>query len=345
MYLSSKGRKRKGADAAGSSTQLRGAKVARVTAAATAALPHAADMPSTSQATPIPEFQVLELHVGEWAPRRVAAAAFLPDMRVQGTIAHPGDRERYLASKRGEMDKGVRGGQLRGTSSRGSTSPSDGEDGTTGAFAARPFLEGAYVGDVGGDLWGPVGEDERIPVSMEILDFSGDSLGVFAVRRGVRPDLQEDEILHGWVFPSVRDLAGGLSMARLTRTPNTWLSWQGHAITSRPVQLGGELFLGLHLKGSQATDQSVLAELEGLGGRGLEYQANPHLYSRLLAAGFSARTVTLRHVRGWTWREPAADASVLVPQRSGWDAAVRVVLEAAGLTEAEATGQVVSVDV
>eukprot|EP00899_Mesostigma_viride_P019766 jgi/Mesvir1/27791/Mv07472-RA.1 len=223
---------------------------------------------------------------------------------MRGRIANPGDRERYLASKRAEMDKGVRGGGLRGTfedtyvratrytlSLRQCAAPHYltvsylfwgdaedflpwvrvarvGEDGTTGAFAARPFLEGMYVGEVGGDHWGGVGSDARIPASLEVLDFAGDSLGVFTVRRGAQPQSQEDEILHGWVFRSVQDLAGGLSMARLSRTPNTWLSWQGHAITSRPVQLGGELFLRSDLQGSTATDQTVVAELEGLGRRG-----------------------------------------------------------------------------
>eukprot|EP00899_Mesostigma_viride_P010821 jgi/Mesvir1/19740/Mv01667-RA.1 len=269
-------------------------------------------------------------------------------MSVQGTISHPGNRERYLASKRAELDKDVGGGKLRGTledryirATRYTLSlrqcglphyllvsylfweaPEEArnflpwvyialdEDGTTGVFAARPFVDGSYVGETGGDLWGP-----------------------------------DDEILNGWVFPSVRDLAGGLSMARLSRNPNTWLSWQGHAITSRPVQLGGELFLGLDLKGSNATTQSVVAELDKFEPQGLEFGANPHLYSRLVAAGFTALKVSRTHAREWTWREPAADAAVLVPRVSGWDAAVRVVLEAAGLTEEEAAGQEVEVEV
>eukprot|EP00899_Mesostigma_viride_P008619 jgi/Mesvir1/17759/Mv18996-RA.1 len=116
-------------------------------------------------------------------------------MSVQGTISHPGNRERYLASKRAELDKDVGGGKLRGTledryirATRYTLSlrqcglphyllvsylfweaPEEArnflpwvyialdEDGTTGVFAARPFVDGSYVGETGGDLWGPVG--------------------------------------------------------------------------------------------------------------------------------------------------------------------------------------------
>eukprot|EP00899_Mesostigma_viride_P006887 jgi/Mesvir1/1619/Mv05060-RA.1 len=200
-----------------------------------------------------------------------------------------------------------------------------------------------WVGELGGDHWGPLGSDTRIPAWLEVLDFTGDPLGVFTVRRGAQPRAQEDEILHGWVFRAMRDFAGGLSLARLSSTPTMWLSWQGHDFTSRPVQLGGQLFLGADLKGSAATDHTVVGELQKLGRRGLNVVVNPDLYTRLQVAHFSARKDDGRYARDWTFEQPADGAPALVPQRSGWDSAVKVLLGEAGLTELEAMGQRVHV--
>eukprot|EP00899_Mesostigma_viride_P005548 jgi/Mesvir1/14995/Mv14654-RA.1 len=179
----------------------------------------------------------------------VVGPDFMLDMAVfpYVEVKSPGDRGRYLDGKRNEMEKREGCDGLRGTFEdryiksthytlvlREDGQPGYftvaylfwGQDaylewvhvvcadhGTTGAYAARPLLEGMYA--------------------------------------------QEDEILHGWVFHTLRDLVGGLSMARLFHTPNIWLSWQGHAFTTRPVQLSGQLFLGADLKGSAAPDLTV----------------------------------------------------------------------------------------
>eukprot|EP00899_Mesostigma_viride_P006043 jgi/Mesvir1/1543/Mv14526-RA.1 len=197
-------------------------------------------------------------------------------------------------------------------------------DGTTRVVTARAFLRGSWLGLLSGAYAG-TSTAPLTKVGKEIMDFSGEGLSFYEMRRG--PDLSVVDYVNVWDFHSVGQVGGGLGFARTNRMPNGFVCDQGQVIATRDIQKGAEVWLSSRTEGVAADTHSVLAALAA----GVP-STQKNILWRLRLEGFKARTVDSRGVhRDWEWVERKAGELGVVPRKSGWDS-LRAVLPS-GVTE------------